>query len=114
MVLGMMSYEHKTTLTTVHSNLSSTNIKIRCWTSLSDHIFSSSRQNSHSFSDDNVYPHRAHIVDAYKVQHNIDSLPWPPMGHNLNLIEHVGCHSDGCKCPSTPCDTLQELDMALP
>ena len=32
---------------------------------------------------------------------------------NLNPIEHVGCHSECCKCPSTPCDTLQELDVAL-
>ena len=39
--------------------------------------------------DDNAPPHRAHIVDEFKRDAGIRSLPWPARSPHLNPIEHV-------------------------
>ena len=39
--------------------------------------------------DDNARPHRARIIEDYKNQHNIASLPWPSLSPDLNPIEHL-------------------------
>ncbi|MEW8333589.1 MAG: transposase, partial [Candidatus Thiodiazotropha sp.] len=39
--------------------------------------------------DDNATPHRARIIQEYKNQQNIASLPWPSLPLDLNPIEHL-------------------------
>jgi hypothetical protein len=38
---------------------------------------------------DNARPHRARIVNQYKQQEAIDTIPWPAMSPDMNPIEHV-------------------------
>ena len=89
MVLGMMSYEHKTPLSIAHGNLNAT----RCRDEILDITvrphFQQFQAEQPIFMDDNARPHRTRPVDTYKVWHNIDSLQWPSMSPDLNPIEHV-------------------------
>ena len=39
--------------------------------------------------DDNATPHHAHIIQEYKTQQNIASLPCPSLTPDLNLIAHL-------------------------
>jgi transposase len=39
--------------------------------------------------DDNARPHRVRIVNQYKQQEAIDTIPWPAMSPDMNPIEHV-------------------------
>jgi transposase len=39
--------------------------------------------------DNNARPHRARIVNQYKQQEAIDTIPWPAMSPDMNPIEHV-------------------------
>ena len=100
-VSGNISYEHKTPLTTVHGNLNGTNYRDEILdVTVRPQQFQAEQP---IFMDDNARQ-RAHLVDVYKVQHNIDSLH---SIHESRLKPDqacVGCFSEGCKCPSTPCD----------
>ena len=42
-----------------------------------------------TFMDDNAPVHRAQIVEDFKRDHGIRSLPWPAHSPVLNPIEHV-------------------------
>ena len=39
--------------------------------------------------DDIARPHFTRVIEKYKNQQNIASLPWPSLLPDLNLIEHV-------------------------
>jgi transposase len=42
-----------------------------------------------TFMDDNAPAHRSQIVEDFKRDHGIRSLPWPAHSPDLNPIEHV-------------------------
>ena len=41
------------------------------------------------YMDNNTRSHRARIVNQYKQQEAIDTIPWPAMSQDMNPIEHV-------------------------
>ena len=86
---GMMSYEGMTPLTTVHGNLNGTRYQDEILDVIVRPHFQQFQAEQPIFTDDNGCPHRARLVDAYKVRHNIDSMQWPSMGPNFNPIDHV-------------------------
>ena len=89
MVWGMMSYEHKTPLSTVHGNLNATWCRDEILDITVRPHFQQFQAEQPIFMDDNAHPHRTRLVYTYKVWHDIDSLQWPSMSPDLSPIEHV-------------------------
>ena len=112
--LGMMSYEGKTPLTIVQGNLSGARYQDEILDVIVRPHFQQFQAERPIFMDDNTCPHRARLVDAYTVRHNIDSLQWTSMSPDLNPIEHVwNAIQKAVNARQPPVTTLQELDMAL-
>ena len=112
--LGIMFYEYKIPLTTVHDNLNGTRYRDDILDVTVRQHFQQFQAEQPMFMDDNARPHRERLVDAYKVWHNIDSQQWPSMSPNLNLIEHAWDALQKAANVRQPLvTTLQELDMTL-
>jgi transposase len=64
--------------------------------------------------DDNARPYRARIVNQYKQQEAIDTIPWPAMSPDMNPIEHV-CDYIGQRLNhrNPQCQNLAELRTAM-
>ena len=117
MIWGIMSYEHKTPVTTPLANLNGKSYRDEIMDVTVRPHFQQFQAEQSIFMDDNARPHRARLVYAYKVWGNVDSLLWPSTSPYLNSIEHVSCVWDviqkavnACQPPVT---ILQEMDMAL-
>ena len=87
--LGIMSYKRKTPLTTAQGNLNGVRYQDEILDVIVRPHFQQFQAERPIFMDDNACPHRIRLVDAYTVQHNIDSLQWTSMSPDLNPIEHV-------------------------
>ena len=64
MVWGMMSYQRKTPLTTVHGNLNGTRYQDEILDVVVRPHFQQFQAEQPIFTDDNACPHRARLVDA--------------------------------------------------
>ena len=112
--LGIMSYKRKTPLTTAQGNLNGVRYQDEILDVIVRPHFQQFQAERPIFMDDNACPHRVRLVDAYTVQHNIDSLQWTSMSPDLNPIEHVwNAIQKVVNARQPPVTTLQELDMAL-
>ena len=72
----MMSYERKSPLTTVHGNLNGTRYQDEILDVIVRPHFQQFQAEQPVFMNVNACPHRARLVDVYKVRNNIDSLQW--------------------------------------
>ena len=103
MVWGMMSYEHNGTR--YRDEILDVTVRPH---------FQQFQAEQPISMHDNARPHRARLVDAYKVRHNINSLQWPSMSPDLNPIEHAwDALQKAVNARQPPVTTLQELEVAL-
>ena len=66
------------------------------------------------YMDDNARPHRARIVNQYKQQEAIDTIPWLAMLPDMNPIEHVWDYIGQRLNHRNPqCQNLAELRTAI-
>ncbi|KFM66351.1 Transposable element Tc3 transposase, partial [Stegodyphus mimosarum] len=68
--------------------------------------------------DNNVRPHRAHIIDDYLQQETIMRMEWPGRSPDLNLIQQVWVTLARCLAilnppPQTLATALQEQWLSL-
>ena len=103
MIWGMTSYEHKTPLTTVHGNLTGTGYRDEILDVTVRPHFQQFQAEQPIFMNDNARLHRECFVNAYKVQHRFPAVAIHESWLKPNRA-CVGYLSEGCKCPSTPCD----------
>ena len=66
------------------------------------------------YMDNNARSHRARIVNQYKQQEAIDTIPWPAMSPDMNPIEHVWDYIGQRLNHRNPqCHNLAELRTAM-
>jgi transposase len=62
--------------------------------------------------DDNAPPHRAAVVQEFKENQGIQSLPWPANSPDLNPIEHAwDCLGRGVRSRAQPANLRQLADL---
>ena len=66
------------------------------------------------FMDDNARPHKARSVQHFLQQEAVQTIPWPAMSPDMNLLEHVWDFIDRKSNQRNPkCQTIDELRTAI-
>lgn len=89
MVWGAFSYDHILPLKVVNGTLNSQKYRDEILEPVVRPFLNSPEGQNMVLQDDNARPHRARIIQEYKTQQNIGSLPWPSLSPDLNPIEHL-------------------------
>ena len=114
MVWGAFSYDHLLQLTVVNGTLNSQKYRDEILEPVVRPFLNSPEGQNMVLQDDNARPHRARIIEDYKNQHNIASLPWPSLSPDLNPIEHLWDELGRCVRARVPAvSNLRELRQAL-
>ena len=87
--MGAFSYDHLLQLTAVNGTLNSQKYRDEILEPVVRRFLNSPEGQNMVLQDDNARPHRARIIEDYKNQHNIPSLPWPSLSPDLKPIEHL-------------------------
>ena len=89
MACGAFSYDHLLQPTVVNGTLNSQKYRDEILEPVVRPFLNSQEGINMILQDDNARPHRARIIEEYKNQHSIASLPWPGLSPDLNHIEHL-------------------------